>query len=99
MLDYLDLFRAHSNADTRKGSFTALAGLRREEVPPESITHQRRAGNASVVQYSFPRGFSSPHHDQIVLCGDNDGGVVDLSAVLAVFDECSTWALFGVDRC
>jgi hypothetical protein len=80
---FIDLFRQHGSRE----SFTNALGLLRTSVPRESI-HYNDKDRELVARYSFPDHFTSPHRKD---------DSVDLSAVLAIFDEVSTWALFAAD--
>jgi len=86
-LAWIDAFRRHA----KPRSFTRSAGLHRAAVP---ATYLRRidgaAPTALAARYSFPPALASP--------SSGSSTSIDLSAVLAVFDEVSSWSFFDADR-
>ena len=113
-LEWVDLFRRHMDAqEAWRPSFTSTGGLGRGAVPPTALSHLPSCAALSaaasgdertvVARYTFPTALASPHHTDDDPGGPCAGGsaapVVDLSTVLAVFDEISTWAFWSADRC
>jgi hypothetical protein len=83
----------------------ALAHLPRLGACNASPPSSPSAGDESTVvaRYTFPASLASPHHPHAsaaTASGGDDGCAtqVDLSTVLAVFDEMSTWAFFSADK-
>jgi hypothetical protein len=87
-LEWIDAFRRH---EFPRG-FTRSAGLHRVAVPAAKLSRiSGGAPTAFVARYAFPPGLAS-------MAGVVSSSTVDLSAVLAVFDEVSSWAFFDADR-
>ena len=89
-LEWIDLFRQRMGSSPM-GGFSPFVGLSRSSVPPESLSYPNAGGTTLVARYSFPDRLGTPH-------GSGSTKTVDLATILAVFDEVSTWALFGADR-
>lgn len=86
-LAWIDAFRRHA----QPRSFTRSAGLHRAAVP---ASHLRRVDGAAptalAARYTFPPALAS--------AAGGSSSSVDLSAILAVFDEVSSWTFFDADR-
>lgn len=88
--DWINGLRHHAHRHMRGGNFGNIIGLCVDAFPKSQIYPQVESKRSSLkLKYKFPSRVVSPYQH---------GDSVDLSTIMSVFDEVSSWNLFSGDK-